>query len=53
MAYVTHALRQHADNATQNFFDTTVGGVSLRTLFSGRRRSHGRANANLTRLWDF
>ncbi len=37
----------------QNFFDTPVRGVSLRTLFAGARRSHGRSNADLMRLWDF
>ena len=42
---------------TQNFFDTTMGAVSLRALFAGTRRSHGRSNCKfdaalgLLNLW--
>jgi hypothetical protein len=41
----------------QNFFDTTMGAVSLRALFAGTRRSHGRSNCKfdaalgLLNLW--
>src|SRR6516165_7092857 len=41
----------------QNFFDTTMGAVSFRTLFAGTRRSHGRSNCKfdaalgLLNLW--
>src|SRR5437899_1275597 len=44
--------------AFQNFFDTTMGAVSLRTLFAGTRRSHGRSNCKfdaalgLLNLWQ-
>src|SRR5437016_12741183 len=44
--------------AFQNFFDTTMGAVSLRALFAGTRRSHGRSNCKfdsalgLLNLWQ-
>src|SRR6266478_947924 len=46
-----------APSASQNFFDTTMGAVSLRALFAGTRRSHGRSNCKfdaalgLLNLW--
>jgi hypothetical protein len=42
----------------RNFFDTTMRAVSLRTLFAGTRRSHGRSNCKfdaalgLLNLWQ-
>ena len=42
----------------RNFFDTMVRAVSLRTLFAGTRRSHGRSNCKfdatlgLLNLWQ-
>ena len=36
--------RLRAVPAKRNFFDTAMRAVSLRTLFAGTRRSHGRSN---------
>ena len=38
-----YGLRERQE-MSRNFFDTTVPAVSLRTLFAGTRRSHGRSN---------
>ena len=49
-------LRGH--ETRRNFFDTTMRAVSLRTLFAGTRRSHGRSNCKfdaalgLLNLWQ-
>ena len=44
-------------DVSQNFFDMPMGAVSLRALFAGTRRSHGRSNCKfdaalgLLNLW--
>jgi hypothetical protein len=49
---------RHCAVLPRNFFDTTVGAVSLQTLFAGTRRSHGRSNCKfdaalgLLNLWQ-
>ncbi|OLD85345.1 MAG: hypothetical protein AUG81_12915 [Verrucomicrobia bacterium 13_1_20CM_4_54_11] len=52
-----YSLLRNAPFPTRNFFDTTMSAVSLRTLFAGTRRSHGRSNCKfdaalgLLNLW--
>ena len=47
-----------ADGYERNFFDTMMGAISLRTLFAGTKRSHGRSNCKfdaalgLLNLWQ-
>src|SRR6266540_1516191 len=60
MRWARRTLQPSRDALSQprNFFDTTMRAVSLRTLFAGTRRSHGRSNCKfdatlgLLNLWQ-